>query len=160
VVVPNLAASENQQAASERSAVAVVSSASASPMSGTESNINRPPTAAPVYQLHVERSVEPLPQEAPSTVAVVPGATANGFGCAAALDYLAAHAAPGFTFQCPGNASGHQAMTCVNHAPQCPGQRIIAIQVPCPAAYENEASNSWVLLGLRSAAIDPYGYCH
>ena len=87
------------------------------------------------------------------------GAQPNGYGCGAALAYLAANAAPGFTFQCPGNAFGNQAMTCMNHAPQCPGQRIIAIAVPCAAAYMNEAHNSWVLIG-QASGIDPYGYCH
>ncbi len=45
---------------------------------------------------------------------------ASDYGCAAALAYLRANAAPGFTFSCPGNAYGHQAMTCYYHAPQCP----------------------------------------
>jgi len=88
------------------------------------------------------------------------GSSQLGYGCAAAIAYLQANAAPGFTFECPGYSYGHQAMTCVNHAPQCPGQRLIAITVPCPAAYENEAHNSWVLIGARSGGIDPYGYCH
>jgi hypothetical protein len=81
------------------------------------------------------------------------------YGCAAALAYLSAHAAPGFTFECPGYAYGRQAMTCVDHAPQCAGRKIIAIAVPCAAAYMNEAHNSWVLTGTGSG-IDPYGYCH
>lgn len=84
----------------------------------------------------------------------------TGYGCSAALAYLAAHAAPGFRFECPGYSYGHQAMTCVDVAPQCPGTQVIAITVPCPAAYKNEASNSWVLLGKSNAPIDPYGYCH
>lgn len=54
---------------------------------------------------------------------------------------------------------GHQAMTCVNVPGVCPGERLIVISVPCRAAYMNEASNSWVLLGLSRAPIDPYGYC-
>jgi hypothetical protein len=82
-----------------------------------------------------------------------------GYGCAAALAYLRANAAPGFTFACPGYAYGNQAMTCVNHAPQCAGEKLIAIAVPCPAAYMNEAHNSWVLTG-HGSGIDPYGYCH
>ena len=85
--------------------------------------------------------------------------SAPGFGCDSALAYLASHAAPGFTFECPGYAVGHQAMTCVNVTGVCAGQHLIAIAVPCPSAYENEASNSWVLLGLRHAPIDPYGAC-
>ena len=45
----------------------------------------------------------------------------------------------------------------------------LGIEVPCPAAYMNEAHNSWVLrseyLGTAipdglGAVIDPYGYCH
>jgi hypothetical protein len=88
-----------------------------------------------------------------------PAASSGGYGCAAALAYLSSHAAPGFSFSCPGYAYGNQAMTCVNHAPQCPNAKIIAIAVPCAAAYMNEASNSWVLTGARSGAIDPYGHC-
>jgi hypothetical protein len=88
------------------------------------------------------------------------GSNALGYGCDAALAYLRANAAPGFTFQCPGYSYGNQAMTCVNHAPQCPGQRLITITVPCAAAYQNEANNSWILIGARSGRIDPYGYCH
>jgi hypothetical protein len=30
---------------------------------------------------------------------------------------------------------------------------------PCPAAYMNEASNSWDLVGASDAPLDPYGYC-
>jgi hypothetical protein len=51
-------------------------------------------------------------------------------------------------------------MTCVNVSGVCPGARLIAISVPCSAAYMNEASNSWVVLGESDAPIDPYGYCH
>jgi hypothetical protein len=83
-----------------------------------------------------------------------------GYGCSDALAYLHAHAAPGFSFECPGYAEGHQAMTCVNIAGLCPGAKLIAISTPCAAAYMNEASNSWVLSGKSDAPIDPYGYCH
>jgi hypothetical protein len=89
-----------------------------------------------------------------SAVAVRPG-----YGCSEAEAYLASHAAPGFSVICPGYALGHQAMTCMDVAAVCPGTKIIAIADPCPAAYMNEASNSWVLSGLRKAPIDPYGYC-
>lgn len=81
-------------------------------------------------------------------------------GCSAALVWLAGHAAPGFRFECPGYALGHQAMTCADVPGVCPGARVIVISDPCPAAYMNEASNSWVVLGLRPGPIDPYGYCH
>jgi hypothetical protein len=95
-----------------------------------------------------------------TTVPIATTVPQSGYGCSYALAYLASHAAPGFGFACPGNSLGHQAMTCVNVAGVCPGADLITITVPCPAAYMNEASNSWVLLGLRKAPIDPYGYCH
>jgi hypothetical protein len=50
-------------------------------------------------------------------------------------------------------------MTCVNLAGVCAGRRLITIADPCPAAYKNEASNSWVLLGMRQGPIDPFGGC-
>ncbi len=87
-------------------------------------------------------------------------AVTSGYGCAPALAYLQAHSAPGFIFQCPGWADGHQAMSCIDVPGVCPGARVIAISTPCPAAYMNEASNSWVISGESNAAIDPYGYCH
>ena len=80
-------------------------------------------------------------------------------GCAAALSYLSAYAYPGFTLECPGNALGREGMTCLNEAGVCPGEAIIAIADACPAAYMNEASNSWVLEGQSTAPIDPYGTC-
>jgi hypothetical protein len=89
-------------------------------------------------------------------------ASSPGYGCAAALAYLSANAAPGFTFECPGYADGHEAMTCVNHAPECGGEHLIAIADPCPAAYMNEAynSNSWSdSLQEFTRPIDPYGAC-
>jgi hypothetical protein len=83
----------------------------------------------------------------------------NAYGCGAALAYLQAHAAPGFSFECPGWAEGNQGMTCMDMPGVCPGKMVIAISTPCAAAYMNEASNSWVFLGLSDAPIDPYGYC-
>jgi hypothetical protein len=38
-------------------------------------------------------------------------------------------------------------------------ERVIRIAEPCAAAYMNESSNSWVLLGITDAPIDPYGAC-
>ena len=61
--------------------------------------------------------------------------------------------------ECPGNAMGREAMTCKNEPGMCPGQLVIAIADPCPAAYMNEASNSWVLMGASAASLDPYGAC-
>ncbi len=97
--------------------------------------------------------------KAPAAAAAAPAAQ-SGYGCAAAVAYLSAHADPKFRIECPGNAWGHQAMTCINHAPQCPGYAVIAIAVPCAAAYMNEAHNSWILDGKASGSIDPYGSCH
>jgi len=122
---------------------------------------------------HVTRSVphavKPVVRPAAVTKAVPSAATRTSdsstsaeasFGCGSALSYLSTHAAPGFRFECPGYALGHQAMTCIDVAGVCPGSHLIVIDVPCSAAYMNEASNSWVLEGLRQAPIDPYGYCH
>lgn len=85
---------------------------------------------------------------------------ATGYGCAAALAYLSTYAAPGFWLVCPGDAKGHQAMTaCYSGASQCSDMRLIVIADPCPAAYMNEASNSWAVMGESDAPIDPYGSC-
>lgn len=94
-----------------------------------------------------------------STTPAAP-AVAGADTCSAAIAYLGAHSAPGFTFECPGYALGHQAMTCVNVAGVCPGAKLIVISTVCPASYMNEAHNSWVLTGQSSGSIDPYGYCH
>ena len=109
----------------------------------------------------------PSPPPAPpvaSFVSQTPGppiaGEATGFGCRAALDYLTAYAAPGFWLVCPGDARGHQAMTvCQSGASPCSVMRIIVIADPCPAAYMNEASNSWMLMGVSDAPLDPYGSC-
>jgi hypothetical protein len=90
---------------------------------------------------------------------IPPEGQATASGCAAALAYLTAYAYPGFTLECPGGADGREAMTCSNEPGLCPGQNVIAIADACPAAYMNEASNSWVLMGRSSAPIDPYGTC-
>jgi hypothetical protein len=79
-----------------------------------------------------------------------------GWGCVAALAYLQQHANPAFRLECPGYAEGHQAMTCSEVAGICPASSEIVIAVPCPAAYENEAWNSW---HLTTGPIDPYGSC-
>jgi hypothetical protein len=86
-------------------------------------------------------------------------APASGYGCGAAIAYLSAHAASGFSFVCPGYAEGHQAMTCVNTPGVCPGQHVIVINIPCAAAYKNEAFNSLLAEGLVSGRIDPFGSC-
>jgi hypothetical protein len=82
--------------------------------------------------------------------------TQPGWGCPAALQYLSQHANPQFTLVCPGNAMGHQAMTCLNQPGICDGVAEIIIADPCPAAYENEAWNSW---HMGTGPYDPYGWC-
>ena len=84
---------------------------------------------------------------------------ASAWGCNAALAYLRAYAAPGFSFACPGYAEGHQGMTCVSDPNACPSGALIAIAEPCAQTYMNEASNSWALTGQSDAPIDPYGAC-
>jgi hypothetical protein len=92
-------------------------------------------------------------------VAPVSAATPTGVGatCADALEYLAAHQAPGFTDVCAdGSAFGHLGVTCVHTAGMCPGTRFVHIACPAPFVYMNEAHNTWTLTGRRTG-IDPYG---
>lgn len=96
---------------------------------------------------------------APAPTAVPPIGQATTWGCGAALAYLQAYAAKGFTFECPGYAEGQEAMTCLRVAGVCPTSAVIAISDPCPQAYMNETSNSYVILGLADTPIDPYGPC-
>jgi hypothetical protein len=112
---------------------------------------------AAVAAAHTRTTVAPA--TTPVSSQTTSSANEGSYGCGAALAYLSSHAAPGFSFECPGYADGHQAMTCENIPGLCPGTKVIAISVPCAAAYMNEASNSWVLSGESDAPIDPYGYC-
>lgn len=82
--------------------------------------------------------------------------TQSGWGCQAALQYLSQHANPQFQLVCPGYAMGHQAMTCYYLQGTCPNSAEIVIADPCPAAYENEAWNSW---HMGTGPYDPYGWC-
>jgi hypothetical protein len=91
--------------------------------------------------------------------AVPPVGRATAWGCAAALAYLQTYAAKGFALQCPGYAEGREAMTCMNQPGACPGASVIAIADPCPQAYMNEASNSYVITGVAGTPIDPFGPC-
>ena len=124
-----------------------------------------PPAASPAAS--VAPSPAP-PDSVSSTTGPPPVGAATAWGCGPALQYLQAHAAPGFVFQCPGYAQGHQAMTCIDVPGVCSDENLIAISDPCPSAYMNEAHNSWVLsneeFGTPLPAgtgdgIDPYGYC-
>ncbi len=115
-----------------------------------------PVHVAPSAAAHVVSA--PVESRPVVTVPAAPPAPASDT-CAAAIAYLSAHAAPGFHFECPGYALGHQAMTCVNVAGVCPGTDLIVISTVCPASYMNEAHNSWIVAGLSTGSIDPYGYC-
>lgn len=123
------------------------------------------PTVAPGTTPTASPTTTPTttPTTCPTTTAVPPPETqgvAGGYGCEAALAYLAAHAAPGFRFVCPGDADGHDGMMCDDYVPRCPGDKVIVIARPCPVVYMNEASNSLVAEGLSSAPIDSYpGAC-
>jgi hypothetical protein len=125
-----------------------------------------PVEAAPAHAYAT--TAAPASDPVPSTTEPPRVGSATAWGCGAALQYLEAYAAPGFEFQCPGYAEGHQAMTCVDVTGVCSGEKLIAISDPCPAAYMNEAHNSWVLSNQTfgtplpahtSDDIDPYGYC-
>jgi hypothetical protein len=111
-------------------------------------------TAAPVSQPAV---LSAQGQVAPGGVPLRGQATQSG--CPAALAYLSAYASPNFTVECPGNAEGHEGMTCRDWPGICPGQAVIAIADPCPSVYMNEAYNSWVSMGIANGPEDPYGYC-
>jgi hypothetical protein len=133
------------------------------PMAPTTAPIATPGPSAdaglPTTSEPMAPSVAEVPSPAPAESSSPPVDPPPAWGCAAALAYLSAQANPTFSVECPGNAFGHQAMTCSFVAGYCPDGQVIAIAVPCPAAYMNEAENSWVLLGLRSGPIDPYGSC-
>ena len=119
------------------------------------------PPAPPAPPAPVPAVPPPPPAAVPVVVdtVVAPG-PGPGRGCQAALSYLAANAAPGFVASCPHDAGGHEATTVCDGAPDCvAGTMFIWIADPCPAAYMNEASNSWVLIGKSGAPWDPYGYC-
>jgi hypothetical protein len=117
------------------------------------------PPAAPVTPPTATLAAAPAPAPAPSDPSALPAVgQATAWGCGAALTYLQAYAAKGFSLECPGYADGREAMTCFNTS-SCPSSAVIAIADPCPQAYMNEASNSLVMTGAAHAAIDPYGAC-
>jgi hypothetical protein len=96
-----------------------------------------------------------------ATDLVPPRGQATAYGCAAAMAYLKVYAAPDFIIACAVDPFEHQATTtCISGYSLCSLGRFILIADPCAAAYMNEASNSWVLMGLSDAPIDPYGSCH
>jgi hypothetical protein len=130
------------------------------------------PAASNVIDRFETAFSELIPRAAPTASAVpeppalagppVPAkGQATASGCGAAVAYLHAYADPGFIVECPAYSGGHQATTtCVNGMSLCSGEKLILIADACPAAYMNEASNSWVISGLSDARIDPYGSCY
>ena len=130
--------------------------------------VNGVPLAEPAGKTQGEApegAAAPPPVRSPPVLPDATGPSSSsapdpGPGCRAAFAFLAAHAAPGFQFACPHYADGHQATTICDNAPEClPGTAFIWIADACPAAYMNEASNSWVLTGQSAAPWDPFGYC-
>jgi hypothetical protein len=122
------------------------------PPSTTTTTTTPPPTTT--------TTSPPTPAPPPPSSSALPAkGQATADGCAAAIAYLSAYSAPGFTFECPGYALGHQAMTCINEPGVCANENLIAIADACAVAYMNEASNSWVMTGASDAPIDPYGAC-
>jgi hypothetical protein len=134
------------------------------PAPTTTTTTTVPPAPAPAPTPPPAPAPAPAPAVAAAPAPTDPGVLpavgqATAWGCAAALTYLQAYAAKGFTLECPGYAEGREAMTCMNQAGACPGTSVIAIADPCPQAYMNEASNSFVILGLAATPIDPFGAC-
>lgn len=127
-----------------------------------------PPTTTTTAPPPPPTTTAPPPAVPVSDSVLPPRGEATAYGCGPALAYLHAYADPKFQLVCPGFADGHQAVTCISESPCAPGQWMVGIVVPCPAAYMNEAHNSWVLdhdetgaaIPDGSTAIDPYGYCH
>ncbi len=115
-------------------------------------------TPAPAATSPTPATTEPIVSSPPAAATATSTAPAVTTSCADALSYLAAHAAPGFLASCdPGNSLGRYGYTCWNVAPECgDGGRVIHIACPAPFVYENEAHNSWALIG-QGARIDPYG---
>lgn len=162
--------SRSPSRASEHPVVAVAStsapaagSPASSPTPSTTSTASATPSATPPTPTATPSATSGAPAVSfvePSNPQMPIAGEATAWGCAAALAYLYAYAAPGYTFQCPGDALGHEGMTeCVSGESPCSLVALIVIADPCPAAYMNEASNSWSLMGLSDAPIDPYGAC-
>jgi hypothetical protein len=117
-------------------------------------------------ELQPEREPEPAPTTTTTSAPVVEVAGVStipeDYGCAAALAYLAIHAKPGTVSYCPHYAEGHSAETRLVLAYGVASTEVY-IAEPCPAAYKNEASNSWGHWEGRSwipdYPLDPYGTC-
>ena len=143
----------------------------------TTDNASRPHTSATGTTVATTTvpPTEPAPTSVPVTTAppapatraasassalVVPAeGQATTWGCDSALVYLRAYADPIFGLECPAYAYGKAALTCFggwSGVDACgPNQFLIVVDVPCPVAYMNEASNSWVVAAEAGAASDP-----
>jgi hypothetical protein len=120
------------------------------------------PPAAPPAMVATPSAVAAAPAAVPPPTdpsLVPPVGRATAWGCTAALAYLQAYAAKGFTLECPGYARGQEAMTCMRVAGVCPTSAVIAIADRCPQAYMNEASNSYVIVADADTPVDPFGPC-
>jgi hypothetical protein len=93
--------------------------------------------------------------------------TAQARACAAAIADVHSrglYPAPGFRVICPGNALGHEGLTCYNVTGICAGAKEIVIADPEPFVVANEFENSRIFLGLpvRCHTVDcghaAYGY--
>jgi hypothetical protein len=159
--------SQGQAAVRDLSRQATLASSAKPAVTAPTSTTTTAPPTTTTTQPPPATATAPVSAPAPPVASAAPAApsvaaTPSGYGCAAALAYLAANANPEFSFECPGYADGNEAMTCVNHDPECPGEHLIVIADPCPAAYMNEAynSNSWSdATGTFTRPIDPYGSC-
>jgi hypothetical protein len=111
-------------------------------------------TTAPAAAGSAAAVVAPSAGASPPMHPTAPG----GYGCDAALAYLAANQAPGFVDVCapqaagPGDAGKTSAST--DHGVTT---GTIYISCPAPIVYQNESSNSWKFSGLSNAPIDPWG---
>jgi hypothetical protein len=126
-----------------------------------------PPATAPTPPPTTSASATTTtPAATPTTAPAAPAPSTTtapvdtGYGCADAVAYLKAHADPAYQIICPADSGpGSEAFTCSNLPGSCVGFQEVIITDPCPAAYMNEASNTWVIDGKSDAPIDPYGSC-
>jgi hypothetical protein len=91
------------------------------------------------------------------TIPPVRPTSPEGYGCAAALAYLAANQAPGFVDVCLPRAAGPgRAGFTVADTQGWVTTGTVYISCPAPIVYQNEASNSWKFSG-AAVPLDPWG---
>jgi hypothetical protein len=129
-----------------------------SPPITTTAPTSPPPAPVSATTTTPAATVTTVPATSAPTTTTAPVDT--GYGCADAIAYLRAHADPAYQIICPADSGpGSEAFTCSNLPGYCVGFQEVIITDPCPAAYMNEASNTWVIDGKSDAPIDPYGSC-